>query len=456
MFSVNPRWRRAAVPAIAVALFAYTLAIRATGITRHLWLFGDQIRDWRIALGPFFQLPLLGPATHVGGSTIGPAFYWVLWILRVVVGPWFENLPHAGAIGQAILHSVADLLLFAGIRRRTGSTALAVAVVLVVASAPYDLALSSTIWNPMMAVTFAKISLALLLLGWAEHGAPRAAATAVCAITAVQCHFGGIFVAASALATIVLQPLRSRDWASVAKRAALVAGVTVVMQLPWILYWLRASSGETGTPVGGSLVQIATGNAAPRIALSARVLARACSIIEGMPWSIPWLGWILVPCAVVTAVRHRRDLPMLGASIGPLLIAWLGVAAWLGGYHDYYYLAVMPAAVCTVGLASVSIVPRRAGPYVAIALLVVAIAIQPPRVRQAFTSHRMPEYAPLLRASRAIASRRQPMRRIDAPFVPVGVDRNFMYEILGGRLSPDSPWIAIVDPTGNVRYEIAE
>jgi hypothetical protein len=92
---------------IALPVFALALAIRIHGISQHFWMLGDQIRDWAIALRPFSELPLVGPPTHVGGYTIGPAFYWILWILRVTFGPWFDNLPHAGGIGQAALQSAA-------------------------------------------------------------------------------------------------------------------------------------------------------------------------------------------------------------------------------------------------------------------------------------------------------------------------------------------------------------
>src|SRR5687768_11235759 len=97
-----------------------TFAVRVSGVSRHFWLLGDQIRDWAIALRPFESLPLVGPATHVGGYTIGPAFYWILWLIRVVLGPWFQNLPHAGGIGQALLQSGVDALLAAAVWKRTG------------------------------------------------------------------------------------------------------------------------------------------------------------------------------------------------------------------------------------------------------------------------------------------------------------------------------------------------
>src|SRR5450756_328861 len=96
---------------VPVIVFIGTFALRVRGISDHFWLRQDQIRDWGVALRPFSELPLVGSPTHVGGYTVGPAFYWILWLIRVLVGPWFQNLPHAGGIGQAILQSGVDALL---------------------------------------------------------------------------------------------------------------------------------------------------------------------------------------------------------------------------------------------------------------------------------------------------------------------------------------------------------
>jgi hypothetical protein len=60
---------------VPVFIFVYTLAIRTWGVTRHFWMHYDQIRDWGIALGPFWELPLLGPVTHLGGAPPGPTPY---------------------------------------------------------------------------------------------------------------------------------------------------------------------------------------------------------------------------------------------------------------------------------------------------------------------------------------------------------------------------------------------
>src|SRR6267378_2987576 len=118
--------------ALAALTFVCILVIRVWGISTRFWLLGDQIRDWSIALGSFTELPLVGPPTHVGGYTIGPAFYWILWVLRVLFGPWFDNLPHAGGIGQAALQSAADALLLVAIWRRTRSPWIALATIVIV------------------------------------------------------------------------------------------------------------------------------------------------------------------------------------------------------------------------------------------------------------------------------------------------------------------------------------
>ena len=180
---------------LPLATFTLTLAARVWGISGRFWMLGDQIRDWDLAMGRFSDLPLVGPATHVGGYTIGPSFYWILWAIRICVGPWFEYLPHAGGIGQAILQSAADALLLVAVWRRTRSAWIAVTAVVLLATAPYDLALSALVWNPVVGSTLAKAATALVLLEWHRGSTVRVALTAALAWSAVHAYTGAIFVA---------------------------------------------------------------------------------------------------------------------------------------------------------------------------------------------------------------------------------------------------------------------
>ena len=58
-----------------------------------------------------------------------------------------DNLPHAGGVTVALLQSIADAWLFIALSRRV-HWALALAMCLLIASAPFDIAISSVIWNP--------------------------------------------------------------------------------------------------------------------------------------------------------------------------------------------------------------------------------------------------------------------------------------------------------------------
>src|SRR5262245_23791873 len=89
-------------------LVAYAILIRAWGVSESFWLLGDQVRDWTIASGPWRDLPLGGVPSNAGGTTLGPIYYWVLWLIVRLVGPWTGGLPHAGGIGLAIVQAVAD------------------------------------------------------------------------------------------------------------------------------------------------------------------------------------------------------------------------------------------------------------------------------------------------------------------------------------------------------------
>ncbi len=102
-------------------LFGYLVFLRTRGVSVSFWLLGDQIRDWSVALGSWSDLPLAGTPSVAGGTTLGPVFYWTLWGIRHAVGPWTDNLPHAGSIGLSIIQSFADGVLLAALWKRLGS-----------------------------------------------------------------------------------------------------------------------------------------------------------------------------------------------------------------------------------------------------------------------------------------------------------------------------------------------
>src|SRR5690349_13910052 len=172
--------------ALAILFFVYVFAIRTYDIATTFLMLGEQARDWTIALGGITDLPLVGAPSTAGGRGFGPAYYWVLWIGRLILGPFMDNLPHAGGIIVALLQSIADVWLFVALSRRI-HWALALALCLLIASAPFDIAISSLIWNPPVCAAFIKMATAMALTigppaphsGFGETGSRIAITTAL-------------------------------------------------------------------------------------------------------------------------------------------------------------------------------------------------------------------------------------------------------------------------------------
>ena len=433
---------------------ALTCAVRVSGVSQHFWLLGDQIRDWGIALGPIDSLPLVGPPSHVGGYSIGPAFYWILWTIRVVVGPWFQNLPHAGGIGQALLQSGVDALFVMAVWQRTGSLSLGLAAVVLLATAPFDLALAPTIWNPVVASTLAKAATALMLLDWHRGSLARVGITAAVAWSAVQAHIGTAFVALGIFAALVVEECLRRDWRAVWQRIAMTAGVVGALQIPYVIH--RLSQPVSDAAMGAvtySIAGVISGRENLRLPASAGYYVEALTSIQGLPWSLTVSVILLLGCSAIVAIRYRQDPVLLTVTLLPQAVAVVGYALWLGHLDTYYYLPLMPAAVLTVLLGTTALAPRRITPAVGIALLAGALVLTPARLQAAATMFRMPEYRALVAGSREIAKRKLPIRSIEpALALPATSDPEFLFRVLGGQIDRQAEWRAVISPDGRVTY----
>lgn len=440
---------------IASLVFVFTFALRVWGIDARFLLLGDQMRDWSIALRPFSDLPLVGPATHVHGYTIGPAFYWILWAIRVSVGPWFDNLPHAGGIGQAALQSAADAMLLVAIWRRTKSIWIALATVVLVATAPFDLSLSALVWNPVMGSTLAKMAMALALLDWHRGSLARVAVIATIAWSAVHAYTGAVFVTVSVFAVALVDPLIRGERRVVSRNAVVLALVVFVLQVPYLIHQLSHRFDDPAmSAVTGSVGRILSGADRPELAKSVAGYLRAFDGIQVSPWQFRGSTWVLLAAAIIVAVRYGRDLALLATTLLPGLMAIVGYAFFLGALDNYYYLSLMPAAVLTIVLAVTAVPWQPLARGAAIVLLLGALTIVPVRRRHAMTMNQMPQYGLIVEASRVMARRGTPLRAIRTDFrLDPTNDPEFVYRLLGGRIDPSSPWVGVITSTGEVVYE---
>jgi hypothetical protein len=438
---------------IALLVFVLTLVARIHGISEHFWLLGDQIRDWAIALRPFSELPLIGPPTHVGGYTIGPAFYWILWILRVLFGPWFDNLPHAGGIGQAVLHSAADALLLVAIWRRTGSPWIALATIVIVATAAFDMSLAALVWNPTMGAALAKFAIAAVLADWHRRSVGHVAVMAIVTWSAVHAYTGAIFVALGVYVAMLIDPFLRGDRRLSLRNAAVIALAVLLLQLPLIVFQVTQPHGAAMGAVTGSLSRVLSGESPPESLKSLNGYVEAVQVIEFLPGRVPGLGWLLLICAGIVALRCRNDPALVSVTVLPQIAVIAGYSLFIGGLDAYYDLSLMPATVLTFVLAVTATPSPRFARASAIVVLVVALAFVPTRLRNAATLFNMPQYRILVDASRKVRSFGQPMQQIRTDFaLPPSSNAEFLFEVMGGTIDRRAPWVCVISANGEVRF----
>jgi len=453
-FPVTPRVsrRHVTLAALPTLLFAYVLFIRTRHVSQSFWLLGDQILYWRWALGSWRDLPAGGGPTSVGGTTLGPIFVWTVWAIRHLVGPWTQNLPHSGSIGLSIIQSAADAVLFVAIWRRFDSMALGLATVLVVASAPYDMAFNATIWNPPLAVAFVKISLAIILLADRRESIWWAASATAAALLAAQSHSSAIFFAVPVAASFLGREMLARRWVHLWRQAAALTAVVALLEIPYLANLLTTTVASTRpTMVVRSVADTLAEPQRLRPVASFAALVNGTQFILVRPWAFSGFGLVLVACAAMLAWRARRDLTLLGATVAPMLCAVIGFSFWQNAYDHYWFLTIAPSAALTMTIVATSW--RKTATPVAWLLVALAIVAQPWRLADALTFHRLPEYGALVEGSREIRSRTSEVRAIETEFaLPPSTDRTFLFEVLGGRVTPQGRVIATIQRSGQAIF----
>lgn len=457
---------RAARMAVAAVFFVYVLAMRTYDVATTFLMLGEQTRDWTIALGGLTDLPLVGAPSTAGGRGFGPAYYYLLWLGRVTLGPFMDNLPHAGGITVALLQSIGDAWLFLALSRRI-HWALALATCLLIASGPFDIAISSVIWNPPVSEALIKMAIATALTLHAASPAWHTVLAAALAWTAVQAHLSAVFVAAPLLLGVAIQPLLAKRHLTFAhdtdagqariglrqsvKAAALIASAIVVLQIPFIL----SLAGEPNAPAGptSAIANLTSGQSFLPMAALDTVTGVTGNLFLPMPDAFRFWAAFAVAAPIVL-VAYRRDAIFLGASAGAILTATIVFSTWTRGYDRYWFLTLTPALALTF-LGPVAAIPwRQMLMPVGLALTIWFASWQPARIAASEAFFEYPQYETMIRGSREIVLRAPVVRDIKVAFeVHPTMDRHFVYTILGGRIDPTAVYTAVISADGSVRLE---
>ena len=436
-------------------MFIYLLIVRTRDISETFWLLDDQIRDWLVALRPWHDLPI-GVPSAAGGTTLGPVYYWTMWGIRHLVGPWTDNLPHAGGIGLSIIQTMADVFFCAAIWKKTSSGWLAIAVALFVATEPYDMALTAAMWNTELAVAFVKVTLALALIAGDGRSIWWTVATTMAAWLAVQAHSTAFFVAGPVIAAFPLREALDRRWARAMQHLCASLEVMFVLEVPLLIDVLRHPPNTLGpSKVFYSIAYTVSHPAAIHLAATFNSVTGALGFLLSGPGDPSWFSTVLTLCTMVTAVRLRRDLIAASVTVIPLIAIVIGFSLWQLPFDNYYCLSVAPSAAFTIALA---LTPwRPSARLVSVALVVCVIALQPSRLASSRAFLRFPQYGALARGSLEIRRRVADIQGIGTEFsLPPATDPDFLYTILGGRITPDAQYRAIIDANGSVRFDLVK
>ena len=452
--------------AVAAIFFLYVLYIRVYDIADTFLMLGEQTRDWSIALGGLTDLPLTGAPSTAGGRGFGPVYYWILWLGRHLIGPFTDYLPHAGGITVSLLQSSADTWLLVALWRRVGPF-LSLAMGLTIASAPFDIAISSVIWNPPVAAALIKMATAMALqLGEAP---PRwkIAVNVALAWFAVQAHLSAIFVAAPLIVGLVATDRQVRRSPEIDKlkgvslqhrlrkaalTAALVAVVVLTLQIPYFIAIARDPAAPMGPTTAISTI---TNTDAIRLDRSYSSIVNGAGEILVRQFDAWRFQMPTLIAALVVLIKWRRELIVLAVSIGGIAGATLLFATWTRGYDSYWFLTLTTALVLTFGMAIAAIPHRPARLWIGLALLAGMIGLQQSRLDQSTAFFKYPAYRTMRIASYELAARHPVLRDIRMNFdgVHPTMDKYIMYRILGGRIDPAAPQQAYVNGDGSVRTE---
>ena len=454
--------------AVAAIFFLYVLYIRVYDIADTFLMLGEQTRDWTIALGGITELPLTGAPSTAGGRGFGPVYYWLLWLGRNLVGPFTDFLPHAGGLTVALLQSIADTWLLVVLWRRVGPY-LALAMGLTISSAPFDVAISSVIWNPPVAAALVKMATAMALSLGDRPTRWQIAVTAMLAWFAVQAHLSAIFVAAPVLVALIFktdEPSTSALRASADKKgsslqgrlkksaatAGTIAAVILVLQIPYLIAVMR----DPAAPMGPSnAISTMTNIEAFRIDRSYGAMVNGAGELLARQYDRWRFQVPTLIAAIVVLIAWRRNVMALAVSIGALAASTLLFATWTRGFDSYWFLTLTTAMVLTYGLAIAAIPDRRAVNVVGAVLLAGMVVLQPQRIDQSTAFFKYPPYRTMRIASYELAARAPVLRDIRVNFdgAHPTMDKYVMYKILGGRIDPSAPHRAFVNADGSVRIE---
>ncbi len=449
------QYQRVWALSLCFGYFLYDFYFRSVGIAQNfLWL-GDQIRDWTIAQRGLFSMPSHGTMRSTDGQySYGPIYYWLLYLIRVTVGPFFNHLPHAGGLGIAFFHALADTALVYSLMARNIFKPLVLAFGLVLMSSPLEGAISGTIWNPPVAVSFIHLGLALVILPRLRFQIKNLIFVTLCAIFAVHAHTQAIFSSAGILLAAVFLWHQSGNFDL--KTGLKTLGIlTVASHVPYILHVLNHGYSSSTSTISDGVKQLFLEHSIPNLRATSLFIQHSISTqlipeLDGFP-----IFWIWIPTAAYLLFRPLKAGIFCLIGIGPMILVTFGFALVKVALNDYWFITLY-ASFLLIFLVVIEDLHRRFAffPYksLSLALLGLTLLIQPKHIAMRQTLGILPDYKIMVDAVTQIKNDAIPVSKISDASRDTISCASCLYEFIGGKLDPKSETQATLSKEGQVTF----
>ena len=448
-------WKSAVTTSVCLGIFLYSVFFRTYSVGQTFHLFGDQMRDWRIAAGAFSDLPLVGTPRVDGGTSFGPVYYWVLWLIYHTIGPWFDYLPHAGGYGLSILHASAESFLLYAMIEFGIAMPVALTASLILTSLPMESFLSATIWNPGLSASFAMSGVGWFLLRVKAMNAWIFLLISGLSVFAVQSHTPALFMA---VPLVIAAAKAWRDqggnrvwWLAL----GLVTSMVVVMELPYLyaqIFRVQAAGGETILQM--RLAQLGGDLQSLRIVVSFHfvVMALMPLLVDSLSGNFAAAAMVWTVTALIVIVRNGLVAPIAILTIGTFMATWIGWSMWPNAFEAYWLISAF--GVFMLGLAvAVNFHRRSSGLIFGCIGLVTVLSMQQRLFNERNAMSGLPEYGSLTDIARQIAAANLSVSDIQGVPTKYTEQLQYLVKILGGKIDGGALSIAKIDRSGRVSFE---
>ena len=444
---------------LLACLFTYSFVFKVYPIGSAFWWAGDQIRDWTIAQRGLFHLPLHGTVRVDGYYSLGPVFYWILSLINILLGPFFDHLPHTAGYGIAFLVSLGEAalayaLLTVGLPRFT-----VFAFVLLLASAPFASALAGTIWNPPVSVAFTMLALAACLIPTPNFSLRRLVGVIILGLFAIQAHTPTLFMVTGIWIFAVLRCRHSQEfsWVRLAKTSLIS---TFIVELPYLMHVWRHGSRDwaTGPTVfsktaSGVLTTESFSSFVPNLKQLFWILNDLFTFESNIAFLLTLLA--LSALLMIFSSKYRAELFWL-ASL-PIFLATSALTFSNSHADSYWFISLGAAFILALLFLGDSLLKRWRpvwGELLGIALLLSVITLQTHRWRMRNNNTVMRTYGVMVAGARTLKAKQSSLSKVVGPPKQEQSCAQCLYVLLGGVIDPTSSLVGQIEADGSVSIQI--